>query len=223
MASKKVIIELLGSIKTIYSYYAKDADLELLISTWDMLLHSYSDEEVKVGMFLALRVCKYPPTPADVIEQIENQKQIEKPSETELWALYRQALKETNYYSYRLNYNYIDSSGVSQGEQARIAIEAIWEALPQELQIYLGNKSELLRNARELNEADISYEKNRFSKTFPILQKRIEDKKLLLSMNKSLLRIGEQYTGIAVFKTKPLASLFDFSEKLFYNNNVRNG
>ena len=190
MASKKVIIELLGSIKTIYSYYAKDADLELLVNTWDVLLHNYSDEEVKLGMFLSLRVCKYPPTPADIIEQIENQKQIEKPSEQELWGLYRQALREVNYYSYRINYNYIDSSGISQGEQARNAIESIWEALPQELKIYLGDKHELLRNARELNEADISYEKNRFSKTFPILQKRIEDKKLLAALSSSRLGIA---------------------------------
>lgn len=191
MASKKVIVELLGSIKTIYSYYGKDVDLELLVNTWHTLLHSYTDEEVKIGMFLSLRVCKYAPTPADVIEQIENQKTIEKPSEQELWALYRQALKEANYYSYRLNYNYIDNSGISQGEQARLAIEATWEALPQELKIYLGDKSELVRNARELNEADISYEKNRFSKTFPILQKRIEDKKLMLALSNTL-RIGEK-------------------------------
>lgn len=190
MASKKAIIELLGSIKTIYSYYGKDTDLELLVNTWNVLLHNYTDEEVKQGMFLALRVCKYAPTPADVIEQIENQKQIEKPSEHELWAQYRQALRETNYYSYRLNYNYIDSSGISQGEQARIAIEAIWEALPQELKIYLGNdKTELVRNARELNEADLNYEKTRFSKTYPILQKRIEDKRLLASLSNSVLGI----------------------------------
>lgn len=191
MASKKAIVELLGSIKTIYSYYGKDTDLELLVNTWYTLLHNYTDEEVKMGMFLSLRVCKYAPTPADVIEQIENQKQIEKPSEQELWALYRQALKETNYYTYRLNYNYIDSSGISQGEQARIAIEAIWEALPQELKIYLGNdKTELIRNARELNEADLNYEKTRFTKTYPILQKRIEDKKLMLALNNSLLGIN---------------------------------
>ena len=190
MATKKVIVELLGSIKTIYSYYGKDADLELLIDTWHSLLQNYNDEEVKQGVFLSLRVCKYPPTPADVIEQIENFRQIKKPSETELWGLYRKALAEVNYYSYRLNYNYIDSTGVSQGEQARIAIQSVWESLPEELQIYLGDKSELIRSARELNEADISYERNRFNKTFPILQKRIEDKKLLLALSNSALSIG---------------------------------
>ena len=189
MASKTTIIKSIGAIKTIYNYFGKDVDLELLVDTWTALLHNYTDEEVDRGVFLALRVCKYAPVPADIIEQIENQKQIEKPSETELWALYRQALKEVNYYTYRINYNYIDSTGISQGEQARTAIENIWESLPQELQIYLGDKSELIRNARELNEADISYEKNRFFKTYPILQKRVEDKRLFLAIGEGL-RIG---------------------------------
>ena len=183
MASKKTIIKSLAVIKTVYNYFGKDTDTEMLVETWNILLSNYTDEEVNRGIFLALRVCKYAPTPADVIEQIENQKQIEKPSEQEVWTLYRQALRETNYYSYRLNYNYIDSSGISQGEQAKRQIEKIWNNLPQELKIYLGDKSELIRNARELNETDISYEKNRFSKTFPILQKRIEDKKLFVSLN----------------------------------------
>lgn len=182
MASKTTIIKSIGAIKTIYNYFGKDADLELLVDTWTALLHNYTDEEVDRGVFLALRVCKFAPVPADIIEQIENQKQIEKPDEAELWALYRQALRETNYYSYRINYNYIDNTGISQGEQARRAIDDIWERLPQELKIYLSDKSELIRNARELNETDLTYERNRFSKTFPILQKRIEDKKLFLSL-----------------------------------------
>lgn len=191
MASKTTIIKAIGAIKTIYSYFGKDTDLEMLVDTWTALLHNYSDEEVDKGVFLAMRVCKFAPVPADIIEQIENHRQIEKPSEIELWALYRQALKEVNYYTYRLNYNYIDATGISQGEQARRAIDAIWEGLPQELQIYLSDKSELIRNAREMNVADLSYERNRFSKTFPILQKRIEDKKLFLAMNDNLLRLGQ--------------------------------
>ena len=188
MASKKTIIKTIAAIKTIYNYFGKDSDLDLLVDTWAALLHNYTDEEVDRGLFLALRVCKYAPVPADIIEQIENQRQIEKPSEQELWALYRKALIDTAYYSYRLNYNYIDATGISQGEQARTAIAKIWDELPQELKIYLGDKSELIRNARELNNSDFSFEKNRFSKVFPILQKRIDDKRLLLSINQKLLQ-----------------------------------
>lgn len=187
MASKKTIIKAIGAIKTIYSYFGKDTDLEHLVDTWSALLQNYTDEEVDRGVFMALRVCKYAPVPADIIEQIESFRNIKKPSETELWALYQKALKETLYYSYRLDYNYIDDSGISQGEQARRKIAQIWEELPQELQIYLGDKTELISNAKLLNYSEVSYERTRFSKTFPILQKRVEDKALFLEFQNYLL------------------------------------
>lgn len=176
MASKKTIIKAIGAIKTIYNYFGKDTDLELLVDTWAALLQSYTDDEVDKGVFMALRVCKYAPVPADVIEQIETIRNKNKPSEPELWALYQRALKEVLYYSYRLEYTYIDDTGISQGEQARRAITQIWESLPQELQIYLGDKAELITNARLLNYSEVSFERNRFSKLFPIVQKRVEDR-----------------------------------------------
>lgn len=182
MANRKTIIKSIAAIKTIYNYFGKDTDLELLVDTWTALLENYTDEDVSKGIFLAMRVCKFAPTPADVIEQIENFRQIEKPCEAELWAAYRKALTEVGYNLNRINYNYIDSTGVSQGEQARRAIEKIWNELPQELQIYLANKDELIRMAREYNLSDFSFERNRFSKTLPVLQKRVEDKKLLLAI-----------------------------------------
>lgn len=191
MATKKAIIKSFAAIKTIYNYFGKDADLELMVNTWYTLLHNYTDEEIERAVYMALRVCKFAPVPADIIEQIENQKQIEKPCEADLWAAYRKALKEVNYYSYRLNYNYIDASGISQGEQARQAINNIWQSLPQELKIYLNDKEELIRNARELNINDVSFERNRFSKTYPVLIKRVEDKKLYLSINSLLLEQKE--------------------------------
>lgn len=192
MATKKAIIKAFAAIKTIYNYFGKDTDLELMINTWYTLLHNYTDEEIERAVYMALRVCKFAPVPADIIEHIENQKQIEKPCEQELWALYRKALKEVAYFSHRLNYNYIDSSGISQGEQARLAIESIWQGLPQELKIYLNDKEELIRTARELNTADISFERSRFSKVYPVLQKRIEDKRLYLSINNLLLEQAKQ-------------------------------
>lgn len=191
MASRKSVIKAIGAIKTIYNYFGKDVDIELLVDTWTALLEMYTDEEVSRGVYLAMRVCKYAPTPADVIEQIESQKEIEKPCEAELWTAYRKALQEANYYSYRLSYNYIDSSGISQGEQARIAISKIWDELPQELKIYLADKSELVRMARELNSSDMSYERNRFSKTLPIVQKRVEAKKLLCNTYNNIALLAE--------------------------------
>lgn len=179
MANKKTIIKAIGAIKTVYNYFGKDTDIELLVNTWYSLLLEYSDEEVDRGLYKALKVCKYAPVPADIIEQIEALRTVKKPSETELWIQYQKALKEVLYLSYRLNYNYIDYTGISQGEQARRRIEEIWEGLPQELKIYVGDKEELLSNARALNYSEGSYERSRFSKTYPILVKRIQDRAAL--------------------------------------------
>lgn len=192
MANKTTIIKAIGAIKTIYNYFGKDTDLELLVNTWDSLLKPYTDEEVDRGVFLALQSCKFAPVPADIIEQIERLRNKEKPCETELWAVYRKALKEVLYFSYRLDYNYIDESGISQGDQAKLAIEKIWDDLPQELQIYLGDKSELISAAKALNVSELTYERNRFSKVYPLLQKRVEDRKMFAALaNNSLLLEAE--------------------------------
>ena len=187
MASKKTIIKSIAAIKTVYNYFGKDADIELLVNTWAALLEEYTDEEVDRGLFLALKKCKYAPVPADIIEQIEGFRNINKPSEIELWVLLQKALKETLYYSYRLEYNYIDNTGISQGEQARRSINRVWNNLPEELKIYLGDRSEMIAAARALNSSEGSYERNRFSKTFPILRKRVEDNAILENTKRKLL------------------------------------
>lgn len=187
MASKKTIIKAIGAIKTIYSYFGKDTDIELLVDTWAALLQEYTDAEVDRGLYLALKTCKYAPVPADIIEQIERLRNKEKPSEPELWAQYQRALKEVLYFSYRLEYNYIDDTGISQGEQAKRSIERIWQSLPDELKIYVGDKSELISSARVLNYTEASYERNRFSKLFPTITKRVEDKRLSQGFERLLI------------------------------------
>ena len=188
MASKQTIIKAIAAIKTVYSYFGKDANLPLLVDTWEALLYEYTDEEVDRGLYKALKVCKYAPVPADIIEQIEAMRELKKPCESELWAHYQKALKRVLYFSHRLNYNYIDETGISHGEQAKREIEKVWYSLPQELKLYIGDQSELVSAARGLNYAEgLSYERNRFSKTLPILQKRVEENRALEVTKKYLL------------------------------------
>ena len=104
-----------------------------------------------------------------------------------MWFQLQKALKKVLYYSHRLEYNYIDASGISQGEQARRAIANVWESMPEELKIYIGDKQELVSAARALNYSDSSYERTRFSKTFPILQKRVKANSELLEIKRNLL------------------------------------
>lgn len=181
MASQKKIIECIGAIKTLYSYYAKDSDPKLLVQTWGLLLADYSDEVVERAFFTALKRCKVPPTPADIIEIIgEAQKALE-PSDEELWSKYHDALREVLRLTGMFGYTFVDETGISQGDQARKKVSSIWNGLPEKIKTYLATEGEMIRRARELNYTEISFEKTRFFKTMPIVRKRQEHERLFLT------------------------------------------
>lgn len=185
MASQNKIIEMIGSVKTIYPYYARDMNdsmIETLIRTWGTLLKSYDDNAVEMAFFKCLQTCKMPPTPADIIEQIQSMQKSLEPSDEELWAVYVDTLRRTYDQVTRFGYTFIDRTGISQGDQARMKVEELWKALPEKVKKYLGAKGELIRQAQQWGmSADFTtYEKPRFLKAMPIMEKRQEYHALML-------------------------------------------
>ena len=189
MASQKKIVEMITAIKTIYSYYAKDCDIELLVQTWGVLLRDYKDDVVDIAFYNAMQSCKVPPTPADIIERIKEMQKSSEPTPESLWNELRAAIKETQKQMYYFRFNYIDNSGISQGDRARKKVDDVWNALNEKLKSYLSSKEEMIAIARN-DEDDLKYEKSRFLKTLPIIEKRIEDKnqfERLFTVNNNLL------------------------------------
>ena len=189
MASQKKIVEMITAIKTIYSYYAKDCDIELLVQTWGVLLRDYKDDVVDIAFYNAMQSCKVPPTPADIIERIKEMQKASDPTPESLWNELRAAIKETQKQMYYFRFNYIDNSGISQGDRARKKVDDLWNALNEKLKSYLSSKEEMIAIARN-DEDDLKYEKSRFLKTLPIIEKRIEDKKQferIFTVNNNLL------------------------------------
>ena len=189
MASQRKIIEMITAIKTIYSYYAKDCDIELLVQTWGVLLRDYKDDVVDIAFYNAMQSCKVPPTPADIIERIKEMQKASDPTPESLWNELRAAIKETQKQMYYFRFNYIDNSGISQGDRARKKVDDVWNALNEKLKSYLSSKEEMIAIARN-DEDDLKYEKSRFLKTLPIIEKRIDDKKQferLFTVNNNLL------------------------------------
>ena len=189
MASQKKIVEMITAIKTIYSYYAKDCDVELLVQTWGVLLRDYKDDIVDIAFYKAMQSCKVPPTPADIIERVKEMQKASDPTPESLWNELRAAIKETQKQMYYFRFNYIDNSGISQGDRARKKVDDVWNALNEKLKSYLSSKEEMIAIARN-DEDDLKYEKSRFLKTLPIIEKRIEDKKQferLFTVNNNLL------------------------------------
>lgn len=184
MATINKITDLIAAIKTIYPYYAKETDVETLVNTWNLLLKDYNDKAVDFALLKCLQTCKMPPTPADIIEQLNEMEQANGVSVEELWARFVKALRQTEKQMYYFNHTFIEESGLTQGQIAKNKVEEIWAQLPEELKNYVGSKGELMRIARDYSDEDLKFERNRFFKTIPTIKKRqnllLESQRLML-------------------------------------------
>ena len=174
MATQNKITEIIAAIKTIYPYYAKEADVAVLVKLWNSLLRDYQDELVEVAFYKCLQSCKVPPTPADVLENIKAMAQANEPTDEELWNELIKALKETERQVYYFRFTAIETNGKTQGENARAKVELLWEKLPDRVRQYIGGKGELIRMAQNYNDDELKFEKTRFLKTMPIIKSRNE-------------------------------------------------
>jgi hypothetical protein len=193
MASKEKIVEIIASIKTIYPYYAKDGNMKLTASVWERVLQNYNDEEVGAAFYACLQSCKVPPTPADIIERINGAKKMLEPSNEQLWGIYYDALERTLDLMAQFSYTFVESDGISQGQKARNKVDKLFEGLPEKIKDYLGSKGELMRIARSINTQDASFEKSRFLKAMPSVDKRQETQNLLSGGNSKFLLGSEDF------------------------------
>lgn len=182
MASKNKITDIIAAIKTIYPYYARDTDIATLVKTWGILLKDFPDDMVDVALYMSLQTCKNPPTPADLIEKLNAMSESAEPSDEELWGVLTTALRKADWYISRFSGTFIEENGRKQGENARRGFEKLWEGLPEKIQMYLGGQGEFQRLAQNRDSEELKFERTRFLKAMPTMQKRSEYKRLTLAL-----------------------------------------
>lgn len=190
MASKAKVIQMVGAIKTLYSYYAKDTDTEQLIQLWTGLLKAYPDEEASYGLAEAMKVCTMPPTPADVISHIEKRRDLFRDTDVVIWDKLRKGMNEC----YRLTGYFGIKEEVSEDKTldmlAREKVTAIWESLPFEAQRFIGSEREFIRKSK-MDEKSLQIEEARFRKAFGELRESAKRSETIRIATEERKRINE--------------------------------
>lgn len=194
MASAEKIGKLIATIKTIYPYYSKDGDSKILAKTWMLLLKDIPDDMVTVALAKCLQICKVPPTPADILEQVKEIAKVNEPSDEEMWVTLTKAVRKSQEHIFNFNHTFIESNGKTQGDNAREKFQKLYDELPEKLKKYLGSKSELMRLAK-FNDEEMMFEKKQFLKTLPTIAKRQEYEELSLLVSGSENPLLEQKNG----------------------------
>lgn len=189
MATEKKVIEMLLFIKNTYGQYTREMNVDALIDTWMLLLKDYPDKAVEVAFLKCLGYCEKPPLPAHIIKELNSMLESLEPSDEELWSQYTRALNKTEKEVYYFRFNAIEENGRTQGDNAKMRVQVLWDNLPQTLKQYIGSKGELIRVARDYTDEDLKFEKNRFLKMMPTIKKREEAVKVLLALGNDLKMI----------------------------------
>jgi hypothetical protein len=191
VASQNKIIQMIATIKTVYPYYAKETDVEVLVKTWALLLKDVPDNIVEAALIKCLQTCKMPPTPAEVLEQVKAMTAANEPSDEEMWGVLTSALRKASNLTYRFRFTFVEANGKTQGDNARDDFQKLWDGLPEKIRLYLGSPGELMRMSN-YDDEELKFEKNRFLKHLPIIAKRQEytELNLLLAGGNSLLLEG---------------------------------
>ncbi|MEE1137546.1 MAG: replicative helicase loader/inhibitor [Acutalibacteraceae bacterium] len=180
MASKNKIIEIIGAIKTIYPYYAKETNVELLVNTWQALFNNYDDKELETAFMLCLKTCKTPPTPADIIEQIKKTEELTEPTKEQKWNELLSVIEKARDLVYKFDFTFKDENGQTQGQKARKKFVELYNTLPSDLKSFIGGQGELKRLA-DADDSELKYKRSEFLKSYPEIKERQKSITLLNS------------------------------------------
>ena len=186
MATKKNMAIMIATIKSIYPYYAKDTNIEVLAKTWLLLLQEYDDKIINTALILCMKECEAPPTPAHIIKKIEQMKP--QKNKYELWGDFVKILKIVGKLQERFNYTFKLDNGLTQGEMAIQETKQIYADMPEEFKSFVGSYGELLRISRTYNDDNLNFIKNNFLKSISEIKKDCEIKFIA---NSSTNLIGE--------------------------------
>ena len=92
-------------------------------------------------------------------------------SEGELWAELNDCFREVRSCAYAFRYTFVEPNGKTQGENARIRVNEIYNGLSPELKEYLRSTKVLIEISRFTDE-QLAYEKGRFARTLPQIRER---------------------------------------------------
>lgn len=161
------IITILGTLKTAYPKFYAEMSKEEMYNTIDLWTEMFAHENtatVVAAVKNLINTFKWPPTIADVKEEMYKLTEEEKQTPVEMWNLIKKAMRNSAYNSYEE-----------------------FNKLPEIAQRFVGSPNQLKEWALDIDYND-SVVKGQFLKQFEILQKRDKEEKMMLPEVRNLIK-----------------------------------
>lgn len=153
--------------------YRNETDFDILVDMWHDILKEYPKEIVWVAVRNSLKNTVYQKQNwiGAICQEIDKMQTAYEKSEAELWGELAGVLREVGDCAYKLRFNFIERNGKTQGENARIRLQEIFNGLSPEVKEFVRNERTLIELA-ELPDNQLNFEKGRFLKAMPQIKER---------------------------------------------------
>lgn len=174
----------------VYKNLSKEDKLTL-VEDWTRVLSEYPVEVVNKAADKAIAHSEFAPRLATIVSHVEemydvtNDKAVE-----EQWARLRRDIYKVSELAIAIRYDYGE-----RAERARDEVRKIYEALPEELQTFVGGTVEAFYGLSGKDEEYYDYEKGRFIRAYPSLKARVKTKAEMSDELKEL--VGTTFKGIS--------------------------
>ena len=161
------VVAILGVLKTSYPRFYAGMTKEEMYSTIDLWNEMFAHENSQLVVMAVknlINTFKFPPTIADVKEEMYKLTEEERQSPIEIWNLIKKAIRNSGYYSYEE-----------------------FHKLPEIAQKFVGSPNQLKEWALDIDFND-GVVKGQFLKQVEILQKRDKEEKMMLPETKTILQ-----------------------------------
>lgn len=151
MAQMKTIAEMVMIMKSLYPHYLKDSDAKATATSWAVLFNDTTDKDFAEAFKRCLKKCKFPPTPADIENELKN-KAAAKINTADEWDRLISTCEKINNLRCEFGYTFTpDGCAKTQGQMARDKAQQVFYDLPESIKKYIGSFSSLLQFAKEIN------------------------------------------------------------------------
>lgn len=174
--TKKEIVKIITAIKVQCPEalpYKNESEFDILVEMWHDILKEYPQEVVWQAVRNALKNTVYQKQNwiGAISQEIEKMQVAYEKSAEELWAELTGVLHDVSECAYRFKFTMIERNGKTQGENARLRVNEIYNNLSPEIKEYVRNQYTLMDFA-ELTDQQLNFEKGRFLKTIPQIKER---------------------------------------------------
>lgn len=164
-----------------------EMEFDILVDMWHEILKEYPQEVVWQAVRNSLKntVFQKQNWIGAICQEIEKMQVAYEKTESELWGELTATFAEVNRQVYRFKFNFVESNGKTQGENARLRVEDIFNNLAPELKEYVRNMYGLIELA-DLTDSQLNFEKGRFLKVMPQLKQRARTRQTTGSLSNLL-------------------------------------